>query len=164
MFSTVRHNAEKARVEVSGRLIKMTYDYMFQYVKGQKKQLGTEKVYQYAIVTKNPDEDLKGEILAEYYGNADEQYKPKWLKSDAETDENGNVIVNLKSRYDIKYFAKDETGKDVCYSSLEELTAAKGNLLGSQVTASIRCKEGAMYIVALRIDKESAVTADAYFE
>lgn len=164
MFNSVRHNAEKARVEVSGRLIKMTHDFMYQYIKGQKKQLGTEKVYQYAIVTQDPSGELKEEILDAYYSDSDDQYKPKWLKSDAEVDENGNVIVNLKSRYDIKYFAKDESGKDVCYSSLDDLTAAKGNLLGSQVTASIRCKEGAMYIVALRIDKESAVTADAYFE
>lgn len=163
--ASVRLNTEKSRVEVEGRLIKLSYDFMYQYVKGAKKQIGNEKVYQFAIVTKNPDEDLKAEILAEYYGNADEQYKPKWLKADAEEDENGNIVVNLKSKYDIKYFVRDPESDDfICYNSLDDLTEAKGNLIGSQVTASIKCKEGAMYIVALRFDKESVVTADAYFE
>ena len=158
-----KYNKEKDRIEITGRIIKCKLDYLTKYVGGKQQRIGDAPVYQFAIVTDAPDPSFTDTIRNTYYAKSSDDYTPKWLIGKAETDDNGHIIINLKSKYDIKYFAPVE-GEMTAYNSLDDFNKVHDNPLGSIVTASVQCKEGAMYIKALRFDKISSVTADSYFD
>lgn len=151
------YNKEKEMLYISGKLVKLCHEPLVSYVKGKKK-VGDEPFYQFCVLA-DEDEAVADQINALYYAVADDQFIPKWIKGEAEVNEDGKIFVNFKSRYDIKYFLPDiETA-----FNLESLTDAKGSIIGSDVTLAVKCKEGALYVSAMRVDQIKSVSADDYF-
>ena len=152
----MQYNKEKEMLYISGKLIKLCHEPLVTYVKGKKKT-GDEPYYQFCVLT-DEDQDTADQIDALYYTDAEDQFKPKWIKGEAES-EDGKIFVNFKSRYDIKYFLPDE---DHAYN-LDSLTESKGNIVGSDVTLAVKCKERALYVSALRVDTLKSVSVSDYF-
>ena len=118
-------NKEKEMLYISGKLVKLCHEPLVSFVKGKKK-VGDEPYYQFCVLA-DQDVAVADQIGAVYYADADDQFIPKWIKGDAEVNEDGKIFVNFKSRYDIKYFLPDiETA-----FNLESLTEAKGSIIGS---------------------------------
>ena len=151
------YNKEKEMLYISGKLVKLCHEPLVSYVKGKKK-VGDEPYYQFCVLA-DEDESVADQINALYYADADDQFIPKWIKGEAEVNEDGQIFINFKSRYDIKYFLPDV---ETAYN-LESLTDAKGSIIGSDVTLAVKCKEGAMYVSAMRVDQLKSVTVDDYF-
>ena len=150
-------NKEKEMLYISGKLIKLCHEPLVTYVKGKKK-VGDEPYYQFCVLT-DKDDITAAMIDSIYYAESDYQFTPKWVKGEADVNEEGKIFVNFKSRYDIKYFLPDD---DHAYN-LESLTELKGNIVGSDVTLAVKCKEGAMYVSALRVDVLKSVSVNDYF-
>lgn len=154
----VTFNKDKEMLYIQGKLVKLTHEPLVTYVNGKKKT-GDEPYYQFAVL--GPDDDvIADQIEALYYADSSDQFKPKWVKGVADQDDDGNIFYNFKSRYDIRYFVAEEDGAAYNYESLKE---AHGSIIGSDVTLAVKCKPGALYVSAMRIDKIKSVTVDDYF-
>lgn len=149
---------EKEMLYVQGKLVKLCHEPLTTYVKGKKK-VGDEPYYQFSVIAEE-DEEIAEEILNRYYQDADDQFTPKWVRGVAEKDESGKIFYNFKSRFDIRYFAAEEDGAAYNFESLRE---AHGSIIGSDVTLAVKCKEGALYVSAMRIDHIKSVTVDDFF-
>ena len=154
-------NKETNTMWISGVLVKCTYAPL---IKGKDKngnlRYSEENYYQFAFAVSAVDaERVREDIGATYYGSAEAQYIPKWVKGEESPDENGNIILNFKSRYDIYYFLGDDR------LSYDDLTDRYGGRapLGSKVTANIALKDGAMYVKAIRFDEIKEIKASDFF-
>ena len=147
---------EKNTLYMEGNLIKATYDHIPQ----GKGKVSKDCFYQVAIKTAY-DQAIATELLNSFYADAEAQYIPKWLvNSDCEDE----VICNFKSMYDIRWFIPDENGKYQNHSYKQALDHFGGVIpLGSKVTINVTCKEGALYIKALRFDQIASVSVENYF-
>ena len=154
----MKFNKEKEMLYIQGKLVKLTHEPLITYVNGKKKT-GDEPLYQFAVVAPE-DEPIADQIRALYYADAAEQFIPKWIKGEVEQDENANIFYNFKSRYDIRYFVAEEDGKAYNFETLKE---EHGSIIGSDVTLAVKCKEGALYVSAMRIDHLKSVTVDDFF-
>ena len=152
------YNKEKEMLYIQGKLVKLCHEPLTTYVKG-KKQTGDVPYYQFAVIAEW-DEVIADQIRTLYYAEAAEQFTPKWVRGEAEQGESGSVFYNFKSRYDIRYFAAEEDGTAYNFESLKE---AHGSIIGSDVTLAVKCKEGALYVSAMRIDRIKSVTVDDFF-
>lgn len=154
----MQFNKEKEMLYIQGKLVKMTHEPLTTYVKGKKKT-GDEPYYQFAVIAEE-DEVTADQIRALYYADSEEQFTPKWIRGEAEQDDSGNIFYNFKSRYDIRYFVAEEDGKAYNFETLKE---EHGSVVGSLVTLAVKCKEGALYVSAMRIDHIKSVTVDDFF-
>ena len=152
------YNKEKEMLYIQGKLVKLCYEPLTTYVKG-KKMVGDVPYYQFAVIAEK-DEAVADQIQALYYADALDQFTPRWVRGDADQDESGNIFYNFKSRYDIRYFAAEEDGAAYNFESLKE---AHGSIIGSNVTLAVKCKEGALYVSAMRIDRIKSVTVNDFF-
>jgi len=153
----MEYNKEKNRLLVNGALVKCTYGPLESFNAGKKKTSG-KSYYQFAIATAE-DPIVAAQIKEAYYSGKDDAFIPAWVKGTADKTEDGRIYVNFKSLYDIKYFLPGEE-LPLSYDDVHE---KYGSIVGSDVTASIVCKDGAMYVGALRIEKLKTVTVNDYF-
>lgn len=156
----MEYNKEKNRLLVSGALVKCTYGPLESFTNGKKKT-SDKSYYQFAIATEE-DPIVAAQIKETYYKDKDDAFIPAWVRDNvAEKDktQDGRIYVNFKSLYDIKYFLSGEEAP----LSYDDIKERYGSIVGSDVTASIVCKDGAMYVGALRIDKLKTVTVNDYF-
>lgn len=152
----VTFNKDKEMLYIQGKLVKLTYGPLV--VNGKEKTSGGS-YYQFAVL--GPSDPAEAEKIGKlYYADSEDTYIPKWIKGEADTDEEGNIFYNFKSRYDIRYFVAEEDGAAYDFESLKE---AHGSIIGSEVTLAVKCKPGALYVSAMRIDKIKSVTVDDYF-
>lgn len=152
------YNKDKEMLYIQGKLVKLCHEPLTTYVKG-KKQTGEVPYYQFAVIAEE-NEEIADQIRELYYADASEQFTPKWIRGEAEKEDSGNIFYNFKSRYDIRYFAAEEDGAAYNFESLKE---AHGSIIGSDVTLAVKCKEGALYVSAMRIDHIKSVTVDDFF-
>ena len=152
------YNKDKEMLYIQGKLVKLCYEPLTTYVNGKKKT-GDVPYYQFAVITEE-DEAIADQIRALYYADASDQFTPKWIRGEEKPDDNGNIFYNFKSRYDIRYFAAEEDGAAYNFESLKE---SHGSIVGSDVTLAVKCKEGALYVSAMRIDRIKSVTVDDFF-
>ena len=153
-------NKEKNRLLVTGSLVRCTYGQIETYYAGKKK-LSDKNYYQFAIATPE-DPIVAAQIKETYYAEKEDAYIPAWVRDNVKDDDktsDGRSYVNFKSLYDIKYFFPGEEAP----LSYDDIKERYGSIVGSDVTASIVCKDGAMYVGALRIDKLKTVTVNDYF-
>ena len=153
----MEYNKEKNRLLVSGALVKCTYGPLESF-NGGKKKTSDKSYYQFALATEE-DKNTAAQIMKSYYAGKDSAFIPAWVKSTAEKTEDGRIYVNFKSLYDIKYFLPGEETA----LSYDDVRERYGSIVGSEVTASIVCKDGALYVGAIRVDKLKTVTVDDYF-
>lgn len=153
----MEYNKEKNRLLVSGALVKCTYGPLESF-NGGKKKTSDKSYYQFALATEE-DKSTAALIMKSYYAGKDSAFIPAWVKGTAEKTEDGRIYVNFKSLYDIKYFLPEE---DTALS-YDDVRENYGSIVGSEVTASIVCKDGALYVGAIRVDKLKTVTVDDYF-
>lgn len=145
------------RLQISGKLAKMTYGKITTMVKGKEKT--TDKAYYQFSINAQVDAETAAQIDTLYYDGVEDGYKPKWVKGEEKVDANGNCFYNFKSLFDIKIFDGDE-----CFNYSDFLAHCGGTApLGSQVTFSIICKEGALYLAAIRIDELKKASVDDFF-
>lgn len=84
-----------------------------------------------------------------YYEDADEQWIPKWLKSDKQED---MEYLNLASNFDIRAGKREDGDKDIeDLGYLMDYISDNGNINGSKVVVLIVIKEGAIYPQAILI-------------
>ena len=153
----MKYDKEKSRLLVSGALVRCTYGPLETFVNGKKKT-SDKSYYQFALATPE-DKDTAALIMADYYSDKDSNFIPAWVKGTADKTEDGRIYVNFKSLYDIKYFFPGEEMP----LSYDDVLERYGSIVGSEVTASIVCKDGALYVGAIRVDKLKTVTVDDYF-
>ena len=156
----MEYNKEKNRLLVNGALVKCTYGPLESFNAGKKKT-SDKSYYQFAIATAE-DPIVAAQIKEAYYSGKDDAFIPAWVRDnipEKDKTSDGRIYVNFKSLYDIKYFL---TGEEAPLS-YDDIKERYGSIVGSEVTASIVCKDGAMYVGALRIDKLKTVTVNDYF-
>lgn len=153
----MEYNKEKNRLLVSGALVKCTYGPLESFNAGKKKT-SDKSYYQFALAT-DEDKNTAALIMSDYYAGKDSAFIPAWVKGTADKTEDGRIYVNFKSLYDIKYFLPGEETP----LSYDDVREHYGSIVGSEVTASIVCKDGALYVGAIRVDKLKTVTVDDYF-
>ena len=147
---------ENNTLYMEGNLIKATYDHLQQ----GKGKISKDCYYQVAVKTAY-DEKIANAILKQYYADAEPQYIPKWLQNKEGEDE---VICNFKSMYDIRWFIPDENGNFKNHSYKQAVDHFGGVIpLGSKVTINVTCKDGALYIKAIRFDQIASVSVENYF-
>ena len=150
-------DTELNRLEIQGKLAKMTYGKITTTVKGKEKT--TDKAYYQFSINALEDTATAAAIEKEYYDGVEDTYKPKWVRGEEKVDANGNCFYNFKSLFDIHIF-----DGDVCYNFSDFLAHCGGTApLGSDVTFSIVCKEGALYLAAIRIDKLKKASVKDFF-
>ena len=148
---------EKNRLEITGKLAKMTFGKIINMVNGKEK--ATDKSYYQFSINAPADNAAASIINSKYYSGVEASYVPKWVKGEEKTDAHGNVFYNFKSLFDIKVFYNNE-----CYNYADFLNVCGGTApLGSTVTFSINCKEGALYLAAIRIDELKKASVSDFF-
>ena len=152
----MKYIEEKNRLEITGKLAKMTFGKITTTVKGKEKT--TDKAYYQFSINAPEDTETAARIDSTYYDGVEDSYKPKWVKGEDKVDSTGNVFYNFKSLFDINIFYNGER-----YNYDDFLALCGGAPLGSKVTFSINCKEGALYLAAIRIDELKKVSVDDFF-
>lgn len=151
-------NTELNRLQISGKLAKMAFGKITTVVNGKEKT--TEQPYYQFSINAPVDEVMADQVCRLYYGGVQDNFKPKWVRGEEKVDANGNCFYNFKSLFDIKIFDGDE-----CYNYSDFLAYCGGTApLGSKVTFSIICKEGALYLAAIRIDELKVASVDDFFD
>ncbi len=152
-------NVDKNLLWISGKLVKLKYGKLENYVNGKPKY-SEKEYYQFSVLT--PEDPGTAEaVRANYYASADAQFTPRWITGEEKPDEKGMIFVNYKSLYDVKYFIPDREGDNAL--SFDDVRERYGSLVGSTVTLSITCKEGALYVAAVRVDDLKTVSVNDYF-
>lgn len=162
---TMKLDTTNNRLTLSGKLIKLTHAPL-SYVDGNGKERRSNDLY-YQITVAVNNEDVTNDTLASirkaYYTNTEDGFIPRWLKTDVETvDFDGKqLLVNLRSRYDLKHFVRcDDDYECISFDTLEY---TYGVVVGSDVSVSCNCKDGAIYPAAIRYDRLKTVSVDDYF-
>lgn len=152
----MRFNQEKNRVEITGTLTKMSYGKIVTERNGKKYE-SDKSYYQFSILTEE-DAAVSRAVLDNYYAKTDLQYIPKWVAGTADKKD-GRIYCNFKSLFDVMIFDGDTR---YGFSDFLEMCGGVAPL-GSDVTFSITCKDGALYISAIRIDKLRRASVEDYF-
>ena len=153
--SGAKYNPEKNTLVVKGILANFRFS--------STKFSGDREYYQVSVKTDDLTPELVSEIKKTYFSETKEKYLPSFIK---EAEDNGckePIYINLKSRYEIGTFTPEDGNHRFSYDDVIEM----GNGLapnGSEVTLSIRLKEGSAYPLALRIDKLIKQDASDYFD
>lgn len=148
---------EKNRLQITGKLAKMSFGKITTVVKGKEKT--TDKPYYQFSINAPYDAETAAKVDKLYYDGVEDTYKPKWIKGEEKLDASGNCFFNFKSLFDIRIFEGDD-----CYSYADFIAHCGGTApLGSDVTFSVICKEGALYLAAIRVDKLKKASVEDFF-
>lgn len=127
------------------------------------KYKGDQELYQVSVQTDSLTPEIIADIEKRYFEETREKYLPSFIKDAHENGCKGPIYVNLKSMYEFGTFLPNDGNKRYSY---DDVIAMGDGLapLGSEVTLSIRLKEGSAYPLALRIDKLVKQDASDYFD
>ena len=106
------------------------------------------------------------QIKARYFTDTKDKYLPSFVKDfekDPEGSEKNGVYINLKSQYEFGTFLPTDGNKRYTFEDVIEMGEGLAPLK-SEVTLSMRLKDGSIYPLALRIDKLNKQDAADYFE
>lgn len=127
------------------------------------KYKGDEELYQVSIKTDALTPELIEKIRETYFSDTKEKYLPSFIK---EAEKNGceePIYINLTSKYEIGTFTPEDGNRRYTYDEVIDMGEGLAPK-GSEVTLSIRLKEGAAYPLALRIDKLVKQDASDFFD
>ena len=127
---------------------------------------GDKEVFQVSIKTNGLTAVLVDQIKARYFTDTKDKYLPSFVKDfekDPEGSEKNGVYINLKSQYEFGTFLPSDGNKRYTFDDVIEMGEGLAPLK-SEVTLSMRLKEGSIYPLALRIDKLNKQDAADYFE
>lgn len=150
---------ENNKIYVEGTLTKLNYAPLITKDASGKERASKESYYQISVLTALPDQETRDYIKSTYYKDVEDGFIPKWLK-DPKANDNGNIYVNFKSLYDLRYFVP--TDGEYTRMSYDDVTEG-GAPLGSEVVVSVRCKEGALYADAIKFLRLKSISVDDYF-
>ena len=124
---------------------------------------GDREYYQVSVKTDGLTPELVAEIKSKYFSETKDKYLPSFIK---DVEENGckePIYINLKSQYEFGTFTPEDGNRRYSYDEVIEMGEGLAPN-GSEVTLSIRLKEGSAYPIALRIDKLNKQDASDFFE
>lgn len=127
------------------------------------KYKGDTETYQVSVHTPSLTAEVIEDIKKRYFSDTKDRYLPSFIK-DAEKDGTKDPLyINLQSQYEFGTFLPGEGNKRYSFDDVIELGDGLAPR-GSEVTLSMRLKEGAIYPLALRIDKLNKQDAADFFE
>ena len=127
---------------------------------------GDKEVYQVSVKTTALMPKIALDIRNRYFSDTKEKYYPSFIKDfekDPEKSTKEGVYINLKSQYEFGTFLPNEGNHRYSFDDVYEMGEGLAPLQ-SEVTLSMRLKEGSIYPLALRIDKLNKQDAADYFE
>lgn len=127
------------------------------------KYKGDQELYQVSVKTESLTPEVVADIKKRYFEDTKDRYLPSFIKDVEENGCKDPVYVNLKSMYEFGTFLPDDGNKRYSYDDVISLGDGLAPLR-SEVTLSIRLKEGSAYPLALRIDKLVKQDASDYFD
>lgn len=169
--NTIKLDKEKSRIIVPGKLIKLNYaPLVYKDAKGVERK-SEVSYYQLCVATAYNDVNkaTADAIRETYYSGVSADFVPGWLKNAPETGK--DLLVNFKSRYDVKHFVRSDSENPFAPTASDDWTAIGYNdliakytsVIGSDVTVSAKCKDGAIYVDAIRYDVMHTVDVKDYF-
>lgn len=124
---------------------------------------GDREYYQVSVKTSALTPEIVADIKKRYFSETKDKYLPSFIKDAEENGCKEPIYINLKSQYEVGTFTPEDGNHRFSYDEVIEM----GDGLspnGSEVTLSIRLKEGSAYPLALRIDKLIKQDASDYFD
>lgn len=127
------------------------------------KYRGDKATYQVSVHTTSLTSDIVADIKARYFSDTKDKYLPSFIKDIEKAGDKDPVYINLQSQYEFGTFLPGDGNKRYSYDDVIEMGEGLAPLK-SEVTLSIRLKEGSCYPLALRIDRLLKQDASDYFE
>ena len=149
------YNPDENKLVVKGILTNFRYS--------TTKYKGEDEEYQISVRTSSLTDEVIADIKERYFSDTKDKYLPSFIK-DAEKDGCYEPLyINLHSKYEIGTFTPETGNKRYSYDEVIEMGEGLAPL-HSEVTLSIRLKQGSAYPLALRIDKLNKQDASDYFD
>ena len=127
------------------------------------KYAGDKELYQISVKTDCLTPEVIADIKKRYFSETKDKYLPSFIKDAEENGCKEPIYVNLKSQYEFGTFLPTDGNKRYSYEDVIKMGDGLAPLQ-SEVTLSIRLKEGFACPLALRIEKLVKQDASDYFD